>query len=158
MKIRPLTPENHPKAIALLRSAFPKSRLETRLFENLHHNKRHIHEWVCIHRHRFIAYIAFTRAYDNNLPCGLHLAPMAVAPEWQNRSIGSELINFSLRQREIRNETIFVLGPPEFYKKFGFTPCASPICPFDENNKHFLSLRNPQEHNYTVGYEPEFFK
>ena len=57
MKIRILTPEQYPKALALLRQAFPNSDYEVRLFENLHKNKKPLHEWICIHRHKAIAYI-----------------------------------------------------------------------------------------------------
>jgi len=31
-----------------------------------------------------------------------------------------------------------------------------PICPFDKNNAHFLSLRNTTTSQFTVGYEAEF--
>jgi putative acetyltransferase len=40
MKIRVLTPEHYPKALALLRHAFPNSNYEVRLFEKLHKNKK----------------------------------------------------------------------------------------------------------------------
>ena len=115
-----------------------------------------MHEWVCIHRNTVIAYIAFSKAFDGPKVCGLHLAPMAVKPEMQNQGIGSELLRFSLRQDGIRESTVFVLGNPGFYRKFGFESCTMPICPFDKNNSHFLSIRNAASHQYTVGYEPEF--
>jgi putative acetyltransferase len=156
MKIRPLTPENRPKAAALLRQAFPNSRYEERLVDNLHKNGRNMYEWVCIHTNLYIAYIAFSTAYDGDKVCGLHLAPLAVNPQYQHQGLGSELLRFALRQEPIRNTTIFVLGDPRFYQKFGFVRCARPICPFDTNNAHFLALRNPNTHGYTVGYEPEF--
>ncbi|MBU2538709.1 MAG: N-acetyltransferase [Proteobacteria bacterium] len=156
MKIRALTPENHPKASALLRQAFPRSSAEVRLFENLHKNNKDIHEWICIHTNTVIAYIAFTNAYNGSAVCGLHLAPLAVKPEFQNQGIGSELLRFALRQKEIKESTVFVLGDPRFYRKFGFTPCAMPICPFDTDNARFLSLRNTTTSQFTVGYEAEF--
>ena len=46
MKIRTLTPENYPKASALLRQAFPRSAHEAQLVENLHKNGKTTHEWV----------------------------------------------------------------------------------------------------------------
>jgi len=156
MKIRPLTPENYPKASALLRQAFPRSTQEVQLVENLHKNGKAMHEWVCIHINAVIAYIAFTTAYNGSAVCGLHLAPLAVKPEFQRQGIGSELLRFALRQEAIRDKTIFVLGEPRFYQKFGFAPCAMPICPFDKNNAHFLSLRNNTSSQFTVGYESEF--
>lgn len=156
MKIRKLTPENYHKASALLKQAFPGSNYEVQLVENLHRNGKTVHEWICIHINRAIAYIAFSNAYNGSEICGLHLAPLAVKPEFQNQGIGSELLRFALRQDVIKANTIFVLGAPGFYQKFGFEPCAIPICPFDKKNAHFLSIRNTITSKFTVGYEPEF--
>ena len=156
MKIRKLTPENYAKASALLRQAFPGSTFEVQLVENFHKNGKDVHEWVCVHTNRIIAYIAFSNAYDGSAVCGLHLGPLAVKPEFQKQGIGSELLRFALRQDVIKENTIFVLGDPGFYQKFGFEPCASPICPFDNNNGHFLSIHNNTSRRFTVGYESEF--
>ncbi len=156
MKIRKLTPEEYPKASALLRRTFPASKYEVQLLENLHKNKKPLHEWICIHRNKAIAYIAYSNAFNGKEVCGLHLAPLAVTTEMQNQGIGTELLRFSLRQKEIRDRTLFVLGAPNFYKKFGFKQCAMPICPFAKKNKHFFSIRNTTPNQFTVGYEPEF--
>ena len=156
MKIQKLTIENRPKVYALLQHAFPGSDYEVRLVQKLHENGKPIHEWVCVHTSKVIAYIAFTNAYDGTDICGLHLAPMAVAPEFQNEGVGSELLRFALRQEAIKNQTLFVLGEPGYYQKFGFEPCRAPICPFDKNNAHFLSMRNNITTSFNVGYEPEF--
>ena len=156
MKIQKLTPENYAKASALLRQAFPESNYEVQLFEKLHNNGKTIHEWVCIHIKMVIAYIAFTNAYNGSKVCGLHLAPLGVKPEFQNQGIGSELLRFALRQDIIKANIIYVLGNPDFYKKFGFELCSMPLCPFDKNNAHFSSIRNKASSPFTVGYEPEF--
>ena len=146
----------YPKVSALLLQTFSGSNYEVQLVENLHKNGKTIHEWGLIHINRVIAYIAFTNAYNGREVCGLHLAPLAVKTEFQNQGRGSELLRFALRQDVIKVSTIFVLGDPVFYKKFGFEPCAMPVCPFDKNNKHFLSLRNATSSQFTVGYEREF--
>jgi putative acetyltransferase len=156
MKIRKVTPDMHPKASALLRQAFPGSSYEVRLVENLRKNDKDLHEWVCIHTNKVVAYIAFSNAYNGAQVCGLHLAPLAVKPEFKRQGIGSELLRFALRQDVIQANTLFVLGDPGFYKKFGFEPCAIPVCPFDKNNAHFLSIRNTVSTQFTVGYEKEF--
>jgi putative acetyltransferase len=156
MKIRKLTPDDYAKVSALLQQAFPRSGYEVRLVEKLRQNRKIVQEWVCIHRNTVIAFIAFSQAFDGANVCGLHLAPMAVKPQMQNQGVGSELLRFALRQDIIRDNTIFVLGDPDFYLKFGFERCAVPICPFDKNNAHFLSIRNTPSHEYTVGYEREF--
>lgn len=115
-----------------------------------------MYEWVCIHRDMVIAYVGFTNAYDGKKLVGLHLGPLAVKPQMQSQGIGSELLRFALRQEVIRKNTIFVVGYPQFYQKFGFERCTLPVCPFDKGNRNFLSLRNDSSIAYTVGYEPEF--
>lgn len=156
MKIQKLSKEHRPKAYALLRNAFPGSDYEAGLVQKLHENNKPLHEWVCLHTGKAIAYIAFSNAYNGNQVCGLHLAPMGVSPEFQKQGVGAELLRFALRQEAIKSQPLFVLGAPGFYKKFGFEPCSMPICPFDKNNAHFLSIRNEASRDFTVGYEPEF--
>jgi len=156
MKIQKLTTENRPKVYALLRLAFPGSDYEAGLVQKFHETGRPVHEWVCIHSGKVIAYIAFSHAYHGHDICGLHLAPMAVTPEFQRQGVGAELLRFALRQEAIKSQTLFVLGEPGYYKRFGFEPCSAPICPFDHNNAHFLGMRNTVDTSFTVGYEPEF--
>jgi len=156
MKIRPVSEEHIPKVTVLLRNTFFQSTYEEKLFTRLHTKKRVCHEWVCILRGKVAAYILFTNAYNGREVCGLHLAPVAVAPDFQGQGIGSELIRFSLRQDIIRNNRLFVLGNPGFYTRFGFEQCVNPICPFDTANRNFLSLGESLEKKFTIGYEPEF--
>jgi putative acetyltransferase len=156
MKIQPLTAEHRPKAYALLRAAFPRSEYEARLVQQLHEKDRPLHEWVCLHTGKAIAYLAFSNAYRGRKVCGLHLAPMAVSPEFQRQGVGSELLRFALRQEVIKSQPLFVLGAEGFYLRFGFTPCATPLCPYTKNNAHFLSLNQKGESDFTLGYEAEF--
>lgn len=156
MKIQKVTADHRPKVYALLGRAFPGSGYEANLIRKFHENDTPIHEWVCIHAGKVIAYIAFSNAYQGSEVCGLHLAPMAVTPEFQKQGVGSELMRFALRQEAIKSRPLFVLGEPAYYKKFGFEPCAQPVCPFDKNNEHFLCMRNETAGKFVVGYEPEF--
>lgn len=156
MKIQKLSVENRPKVYALLQNAFPDSVFEILLVQKLHENGKALHEWVCIHTNKAIAYIAFSHAYHGTDICGLHLAPMAVAPDFQKQGVGAELLRFALRQEAIKNQPLFVLGEPAYYRRFGFESCTLPVCPFDINNAHFLSMHNAGVASFTVGYEPEF--
>jgi len=52
---------------------------------------------------------------------GYILAPLAVLPEWQNRKIGSKLVEAAIeRLRERSAEILFVYGDPQYYGRFGF--------------------------------------
>lgn len=156
MKIQKVTSEHLPKVYALLQRAFPGSSYETALVQQLHEHNKPLQEWVCIHTNKVIGYVAFSNAFHGRQVCGLHLAPMAVAPDFQRQGVGTELLNFALRQELIKSQTLFVLGEPAYYQRFGFEPCSQPICPFDTNNAHFMSMRNDGALSFTVGYESEF--
>ena len=156
MKIQKVTPENLPKALALLKLVFPGNNPEVKLIENLHNNGKVIHDWVAIQRNKVIAYIAFTQAFNGLSVCGLHLCPVVVAPQSRNQGVGIELLRFSLRQEIIKNSTIFVVGKSSFYQEFGFTPCLMPISPLKKKKDRFLSIRNTTSQQFTVGFETEF--
>ncbi|MDD5759318.1 MAG: N-acetyltransferase [Desulfobulbaceae bacterium] len=156
MKIRKVSEENLPKAVALLQASFPGSQYEAQVVQKLHEHGKTIHDWICIHINRAIAYIGFSFAYQGEEVCGLHLGPIAVNPNFQNQGVGSELLRYALRQEPIKDRTIFVLGRPDFYQRFGFSQCSKPNCPFDKDNSHFLSLRNTTTSQFTIGYESEF--
>lgn len=158
MKIQKLSEENRPKVYALLQRAFPYTQYEVELVQKLHENGKPVHEWVCLHTNKVVAYIAFSNAYHGDAICGLHLAPMAVNPESQGKGIGSELLRFALRQEVIKSQPLFVHGKPGFFSRFGFEPCSMPVCLFDKNNAHFLSMGYSSTALFNVGYEPEFGK
>ena len=53
------------------------------------------------------------------------LAPMAVAPEHQRKGIGSALVRAGLEQcRQLDFVAVVVLGHPEYYPRFGFSPSS----------------------------------
>lgn len=56
----------------------------------------------------------------NDLNC-LSLAPVAVLPELQRKSIGAQLINAGIeRAKRLGFRSILVLGDPGYYPRFGF--------------------------------------
>lgn len=60
-------------------------------------------------------------------PAAMGLAPMAVAPERQRRGVGSQLVRAGLEhcRRHALGAAVFVLGHPDYYPRFGFTPAAA---------------------------------
>ena len=53
------------------------------------------------------------------------LAPMAVAPMQQRKGIGSALVRAGLDQcRQLNCAAVVVLGHPEYYPRFGFSPAS----------------------------------
>jgi putative acetyltransferase len=57
---------------------------------------------------------------------GLALAPMGVLPGSQRQGIGSALVREGLaRARALGHRFVIVLGHPEYYPRFGFTPARA---------------------------------
>ena len=55
----------------------------------------------------------------------LGLAPMAVLPDHQREGIGSALVSDGLAAcRDAGADAVFVLGHPDYYPRFGFSPAA----------------------------------
>lgn len=91
------------------------------------------------------------------------LAPMAVAPDFQQRGIGSQLVEAGKAQCWVEGyEAIVVLGHPEYYPRFGFTPAAGfgLTCEFDVPAEAFMAmeLKNASLEGIsaTAIYQPAF--
>ncbi|OCA84370.1 GCN5 family acetyltransferase [Bacillus sp. FJAT-27225] len=93
----------------------------------------------------------------------LTLAPVSVLPEYQNKGIGTRLINEALeRARHSDFSSVIVLGHPRYYSGFGFEKASKwgIKAPWDVPDEVFMamelnrgSLENKSE---TVVYPKEF--
>jgi putative acetyltransferase len=91
------------------------------------------------------------------------LAPMAVLPEYQKQGIGSQLVQEGLREcQRLGHDIVVVLGHPEYYPRFGFTP-AKPKglrCEYDVPDEVFMVAElTPGAlggRHGLVNYRPEF--
>lgn len=73
----------------------------------------------------------------------LMLAPVSVHPEFQKKGIGSKLIiEGHTRAKKLGYTSVVVLGHPEYYPKFGYTPAGKwKICmPFNVPEEAFMAL------------------
>lgn len=60
---------------------------------------------------------------DENKLKIMGLAPMAILSPYQNKGIGSKLVNAGLEHcRSLGYDAVVVLGHPNYYPKFGFVP------------------------------------
>lgn len=77
---------------------------------------------------RAVGHVLFThlRLDAPAAPAMSLLAPLAVVPEYQRQGIGSRLVERGfqvLAERAV--ELVFVLGHPDYYRRFGFRPAAA---------------------------------
>lgn len=76
-------------------------------------------------------------------PSLVGLAPMAVRPDWQRRSVGGALIEAGLRAcREAGLAGVFVLGHPDYYPRFDFEPASrhGVACEFPVPDEAWMAL------------------
>jgi putative acetyltransferase len=76
-----------------------------------------------------VGHILFSPADIRGASCAMHgfgLAPMAVMPERQNQGIGSLLVRAGLERLRAQGcPFVIVLGHPDYYPRFGFTPASA---------------------------------
>lgn len=80
---------------------------------------------------------------ENTQTESLALAPVSVLPEYQDKGIGSKLINESLKiAKKLGFKSIIVLGHDKYYPKFGFERASkySISAPFDVPDSSFMAL------------------
>ena len=87
-----------------------------------------------------VGYIMMSRIYVDN-KVSLALAPLAVLPELQGQSIGSQLVKEAHKLASALGYGYsIVLGDPKFYSRFGYvTACSYGIkAPFDVPNEYYM--------------------
>lgn len=71
-----------------------------------------------------VGHILFSCAHIGNLNVQ-NLAPLGVLPTLHKQGIGTKLTNYAIEQLKAKGvDLLFVLGYPEYYPRFGFTPAG----------------------------------
>jgi len=141
---------------------------EAELISELRKNDGIIISLVALLSNLIVGHILYTPCKINshrNELTGAALGPMAVLPAYQKKGIGRKIMEESI---EIISEAgypfIAVLGYPEYYSQFGFTPASKQglQCQWDVADNAFMILPLDSEHmggiTGTVFYRPEFSK
>ena len=100
---------------------------EARLVGNLRQAKQLLISLVAEVDDQLVGYIGFSPAQITGAKptTGLALAPLAVAPTYQRRHIGSQLVHAGLvHANKLAVDWVVVLGDPSFYGRFGFRPAS----------------------------------
>ena len=112
-----------------------------------------------------IAFSPVTVKSSNADFTAIGLGPMAVLPEHQRHGIGSQLVQTGLEAcRELGYDFAVVVGHPNYYPRFGFTPGKAKglICEYDVPDEAWMvvELKNGSLNSRrgTVYYQPMFRK
>ena len=125
MHIRPETPGDAPAIAALNREAFGGP-YEAGLIDRLRAGNLRAVSLVGIETGQIVGHILFSDLgveLDGRPVRAVALAPMCVATDRQRRGLGSALVRAGIQGvREAGYAAVIVLGHPEFYRRFGFSP------------------------------------
>lgn len=95
----------------------------------------------------------------------LALAPLSVLPDYQNKGIGRNLINYGLEvAKNLGYESVVVLGHEKYYPKFGFKKASEFDVkpPFEVPDEAFMALELKENGlknvNGVVKYSNAFFE
>lgn len=124
--IRPESDNDHDAVHALNASAF-ESPAEAMLVDTLREQAKPVISLVAEMDGTVAGHILFTPVTLSTYPDlqVMGLAPMAVIPGHQKQGVGSALVRAGLDQcRQMGYVAVVVLGHPEYYPRFGFSPSS----------------------------------
>jgi putative acetyltransferase len=160
-KIRDEQPDDIEQVSAILKATFPTN-AESKLVDVLRTNRKAMISLVAVREDQVLGHILFSPVSTTppREAKGIGLAPVAVHPDVQSHSIGSQLIREGLRLcKELGYDYCVVLGSPEYYQRFGFEKASS----FGIENEYgvdpeFMLIRfsNVDLADGLVKYAPEF--
>ena len=125
--IRPERPEDYAAARQVHERAFGAESGEAGLVDALRAEGSHVPALclVAADGDDVVGHIVFSRARLASGHEVLALAPMAVLPDRQRMSIGSQLVRAALERAAATDHAlVVVLGHPAYYPRFGFEPAA----------------------------------
>ena len=125
MKIRYEAPEDATGIRHVNEQAFAQKN-EADLIDSLRGSNSLKLSLAAVEHDQIVGHIAFSPVMvesESSSFQALGLGPMGVLPSHQNRGIGSQLVERGLNECEnVGHGIVFVLGHPEFYGRFGFSP------------------------------------
>lgn len=144
VRIRGELPKDYPAVHKINVAAFGGEAGEARLVDMLRAQASPVVSLVAEDHGAVVGHILFSPVSVPGVEMlAMGLAPMAVAPSRQRSGIGSALVNAGLQRcKELGVVAVVVLGHPEFYPKFGFSPAArfGLRCEYDAPAEAFMAI------------------
>jgi putative acetyltransferase len=161
MIIRPEKPGDEAAIGALVAAAFGRQQ-EAELVRKLRDHGDLVLSLVGEDGGKIIGYVAFSRVWiehDSGRTPGISLAPVAVSPERQRKGTARALIGAGhLRLKTLGEKIVFVLGDPDYYKRFGFSAELANVfdCVYQGDDLQTLRLAPDAPTAGEVIYSPAF--
>jgi putative acetyltransferase len=155
MEIRPELDLDHFAVDALVRTAMGEA--EARLITQLRADGDVAFALVATEADEVVGHIMFSRMAAPFRALGL--APLCVAPAFRRQGIGTALIETGLRKASGEWDAVFVVGDPEYYRRFGFDAEAAGGFDCPHFGPYFMvhDFGTPlPAHTGTVGYASAF--
>jgi putative acetyltransferase len=111
---------------------------------------------------KIVGHVAFSRVWIEGCGTrtpGISLAPVAVLPDRQRKGTARALIGAGhLRLKTLGERIVFVLGDPDYYKRFGFSPELAKAfgCVYQGDHLQALRLSPDAPAAGEVIYSPAF--
>lgn len=146
--------ESDRHAVYSVNAAAFETTAEAELVDTLREQAHPIVSLVAEEEGTVVGHILFTPVFLPGHPQLkiMGLAPMAVAPDQQSRGVGSALVRTGLeRCRQLGYGAVVVVGHPEYYPRFGFTPGVrfGLGCEYDAPEEAFMAIE--LERDYLQG-------
>ena len=128
---RASTPDDLQAIEVVYLAAFPEENLLP-LVRDLLKYQREVLSLVGTNGPSLIAHVIFTKCTVEKRRSDVALlGPLAVAPVWQRKGAGSQIVRHGLQQlqRDGVNQ-VFVLGDPAYYRRFGFAMESHVVAPY----------------------------
>ena len=123
--IRHASPADYAAIREVVAAAFEKPD-EADLVERLRADGDVVFELVAEEAGEIVGHILYSRLWADSVHLYAALAPLAVRPDRQRDGVGKRLTTASIETaREFGAVALIVLGHPEYYPKFGFSPEAA---------------------------------
>lgn len=141
--VRPAQPSDGPAIRAVHLSAFP-THAEADLAEWLDRDGDAAISLVAEIDGVVVGHVVLSRMEaegDGRNLRALGLGPVAARPDAQRRGVGGALIRAAIEAARARGEEIvFVLGEPDYYRRFGFSPETARPFQSPYAGRHFMAL------------------
>lgn len=150
MQLRTIKPTDYKAVARLIREAFTPTEFgygnEAELVEKIRQSKEYLPdlELVAILDDTIVGYGLLSEVQivnEQETTTGLVLAPLATSPHYQKQGIGKQLmLTLEDRAKQLGYPFISILGHPEYYAKFGYTPAKdfNVTAPFDVPVEAFM--------------------